>query len=152
MRKVVVSDTSCFIALTNIGELDLLYKLYHEVYSTPEIEGEFIDSLPEWVKILPVKDRQKQQLLEFQIDKGEASAIALALEIGADLVILDDFKARIAAERMGLQITGTLGAIIKAKKNGIIESIRPALEKLIKTDFRLSDALIEEALKEAGEY
>ena len=65
---------------------------------------------------------------------------------------MDDFKARIAAERMGLQITGTLGAIIKAKKNGIIESIRPALEKLIQIDFRLSDALIEEALKEAGEY
>lgn len=79
-------------------------------------------------KILPVKDRQKQQLLEFQIDKGEASAIALALEIGADLVILDDYKARIVAEKMGLQITGTLGAIIKAKKNGIIESIRPALK------------------------
>lgn len=90
----------------------------------------------------------KQQLLEFQIDRGEASAIALELEIGADLIILDDYKARLAAEKLGLQITGTLGAIIKAKKSGFISSIRPCLEKLQKIDFRLSTVLVEEALRE----
>ncbi|MEQ9377510.1 MAG: DUF3368 domain-containing protein [Imperialibacter sp.] len=83
---------------------------------------------------------------------GEASAITLALEIGADLIILDDQKARYTAEKLGLQITGTLGILIKAKKKGIVSSIKPFLEKLQQTNFRLSEHLIEEALKEANEF
>lgn len=120
MPKVVVSDTSCFITLANIGELELLQKLYQTVCTTQVVAEEFGEELPSWVEIISPADRQKQQMLEFQIDKGEASAIALALEISAELIILDDYKARLTAEKLGLDITGTLGIIIRAKKNGII--------------------------------
>lgn len=64
-----------------------------------------------------------------QIDKGESSAIALALEIPNSTLILDDYKARRIALHLGLTITGTVGVTIKAKLNGIIASIKPFAEK-----------------------
>jgi len=79
--------------------------------------------------------------LEIQIDKGESSAIALALETPDSTVILDDYKARKIAERLGIPFTGTIGVIIKAKLRGIIPSIKPLLEKIKQTDFRLSSEI-----------
>lgn len=67
------------------------------------------------VEVVEVKDKPKQLLLELQIDKGESSAIALALEIPESTLILDDFKARKIADKLGLTYTGTLGVILKAK-------------------------------------
>jgi predicted nucleic acid-binding protein len=86
-----------------------------------------------------------------QIDKGESSAIALALETANSTVILDDYKARKIAERLGISYTGTIGVIVKAKLKGIIPSIKPLLQKIKQTDFRLSTDLELQALKEANE-
>jgi predicted nucleic acid-binding protein len=76
-----------------------------------------------------------------QIDKGESSAIALALETPNCTIILDDYKARKTADQLGLHITGTIGVIVKAKLNGVITSIKPILSKIRTTDFRLSSEL-----------
>jgi len=151
MPKAIISDTSCFIILTNIGELELLQKVYGQIVTTPEIVAEFGESLPEWVEIAEVKDKYRQRILELQIDKGESSAIALALETPDSVVILDDYKARKIAERLGITFTGTIGVIIKAKLNGIIPSVKPIIEKIKQTDSRLSDELELLALKEADE-
>jgi predicted nucleic acid-binding protein len=151
MPKTIISDTSCFIILSNIGELNLLQKLYGNVTTTNDIVKEFGEKLPEWVEIKDAKDKQKQQLLELQIDKGESSAIALALELKDCTIILDDNKARRIANILGLKVTGTIGIIIKAKLNGIIPSIIPYLEKIKKTNFRLSPEIELQALIEAKE-
>ena len=151
MPKTIISDTSCFIVLQNIGELDLLRRVYGEVLTTDIVAEEFGEDLPEWVKLESPKDKIKQTLLELQVDKGEASAIALALETQNATVILDDRKARKVAERLALEVTGTLGVIIKAKNKNIISSIKPLLEKLSETNFRLSKAIEEEALRQANE-
>lgn len=151
MPKIVVSDTSCFIALSKIKELQILQKLYGRIITTPTVVDEFGEHLPEWIQVQPPKDLQKQQLLELQVDRGEASAVILALELEADLIILDDYKARLSAEKLGMNITGTLGVIIRAKKAGILHSIQPLIDKLRKTDFRVSEELLIEALKIAGE-
>lgn len=151
MPKIIISDTSCFIILTNIGELDLLQKLYGQVLTTIDIATEYGDSLPEWIKIAKVTDPYSQQLLEMQIDKGESSAIALALETPGSTIILDDYKARKIAEQLKLQYTGTIGVIIKAKLKGIIPSIKPLLNKIKQTDFRISIELELQALKAANE-
>ncbi len=151
MHKIIVSDTSCFIILTNIGELELLHKLYGQIITTIDIATEYGETLPEWVQIKSVKDKFKQQILELQIDKGESSAIALALEIPGSTIILDDLKARRIANQLGLSFTGTIGVIIKAKLNGIIPSIKPILKKIKQTDFRISDEIEFLALKEAKE-
>ncbi len=151
MPETIISDTSCFIILTNIGELDLLYKIYGQIITTIEVANEYKQPLPKWVQIKAATDKYRQQILETQIDKGEASAIALALEIPESVIILDDYKSRKIAERLQLKITGTIGVIIKAKLRGIIPSIKPYFEKIRKTDFRLTDEVERTALKEAGE-
>lgn len=151
MPKVIISDTSCLIILTKIGEIDLLRQLYKTVTITQEISLEYGENLPEWFEVQQVKDHYRQQLLEMQIDKGEASAIALALETNDNIVILDDWKARKVAERLGISVTGTLGVIIKAKNTGIIPSIKPYLDKIRVTNFRISEELEQIALKEANE-
>lgn len=68
--------------MSKIGELDLLKKVYGNIITTVDIANEFGEELPDWVEIQEVKDSHKQQILELQIDKGESSAIALALEMG----------------------------------------------------------------------
>ena len=70
MPKIIIADTSCLIILTNIGEIDLLHKVYGEITTTIDIAIEFGETLPEWVEIISVKDKYRQQLLEIQIDKG----------------------------------------------------------------------------------
>lgn len=151
MPEIIISDTSCFIILANINELDLLQKVYGEVATTKEVAAGYGQALPEWVEIKSAIDKYHQMILEMQIDKGEASAIALALEVTESTLILDDYKARKVARQLGLAVTGTIGVIIKAKLLGIIPSIKPLLNKIRKTDFYLSDDLEEMALKEAGE-
>jgi len=151
MPNTIISDTSCFIILSKIGELTLLKSLFGQIITTPEIAREFGEDLPDWVIIHQVKDQYRQQLLEMQIDKGESSAIALALELPNSTIILDDYKARKIAERLGIKITGTIGIIIKAKQIGIIPSIKPILNKIKTTDFRLTPEIELFALKEAGE-
>ena len=151
MHKTIVSDTSCLIILTNIGEFDLLCNTYGQIITTKEVAQEYGEVLPDWVVIKEALDKDFQHTLEKKIDKGEASAIALAIETDDCTIILDDYKARQVAEQLGLDITGTIGVIIKAKLNGVIPSIIPYLEKISHTDFRITDDLKEQAMKEAGE-
>ena len=87
MPKTIISDTSCFIVLTNIGELDLLYKIYNHIITTPEVAMEYGQSLPGWIEINAVTNKDLQSALELQVDKGEASVIALAMEIPYSTII-----------------------------------------------------------------
>ena len=149
--KLIISDTSCFITLSNIGELELLRLLYKQIVTTPEIAEEFGESLPDWVEIVSVSDKTKQELLEIQVDKGEASAIALALENENSFLILDDNKARKLAHSLKLDVTGTVGVIVTAKQKGVISSIKPILQKIKETNFRISADLELQALLQASE-
>jgi len=151
MSKVVISDTSCFIILSKINEMELLHKVYENILTTPEIVAEYGETLPEWIEIVPVQDRYKQQLFEIQLGKGESSAMALSLEIPDSILIIDDYKARKTAEILNLKFIGTIGLIVKAKLNGVIPSVKPLLQKIKLTNFRLSTDLEQHILKEAGE-
>ena len=147
--KIVIADTSCFILLDNIGELELLKALFGQVTTTSTIAQEFGADLPEWVEIRTVSNMQFQFTLD--VDAGEASAIALALESGPSLVILDDDKARKLAKKLNLNITGSLGLLLRAKKEGIIPSIKPIIEKIQQTNFRYSQKVLAEILSLAKE-
>ncbi len=98
MRKTIISDTSCLNVLSNIGELELLKKVYDQIITTSDIENEFGEELPDWIVVENVKDLSTQKVLELQIDKGESSAISLALELPDSTLILDDYKARKIAQ------------------------------------------------------
>lgn len=151
MHKTIISDTSCFIILTNIGELDLLQKVYGQIVTTIEVAAEYGERLPDWVVIESVNDKHSQKILETQVDKGEASALALAIETSDSTIIVNDYRARKVAEKLGINYTGTIGVIIKAKLKGIILSIKPLLAKIRQTEFRITDEIERQALKEADE-
>jgi predicted nucleic acid-binding protein len=139
------------IALSKIEGIELLKELYQEVYITEEIAFEFGETLPEWIRIESVKNKKYQQLLDLYLDLGEASAIALALEKVEVLLILDDLKGRKEAEKLGFRITGTLGILFKAKKEGLITELKPYIEKLKAVGFRLSSKIEEEILRKSNE-
>lgn len=147
MPKTVISDTSTLILFHKIGEFDLLHKVYGELITTPEIAKEFGEDLPDWIKIQSASDKKYQDFLFTQVDYGEASAIALASEFDDVLLLLDDLKARKLAARLKFKITGTLGVIHKAKQMAIIDKVKPLIDKLMLTDFRIADNIVEEILK-----
>jgi predicted nucleic acid-binding protein len=149
--QAIISDTSCFILLDKIGELPLLQKLFGCVMTTQIIAEEFGKNLPGWVQLQNPADRNYQLLLQAALDKGEASAIALALEQKDCLLIIDEQKGRKLAKQLGLTITGTLGVLAQAKQNGLIPMLLPLVDKIKQTDFRLSEELIKETLKQVGE-
>ena len=126
-------------------------KVYGEVMTTPEVAAVYGEALPEWVIITAVADKYRKAMLEVQIGKGASSAIALALETENSIVILGDLKARKMAEHLKIPYTGTIGVIIKAKRNGLIPLVKPFLKKLQQTDFRISSEIETEALRLAKE-
>ncbi|MDR3285992.1 MAG: DUF3368 domain-containing protein [Prevotellaceae bacterium] len=150
-ETVVITDTSCLIVLTKLNVIDVLQKMYSNIIVTTDIAKEFGEPLPDWVKIMAVSNNKYQQILELTLDKGESSAIALAIELGDVLLIVDDLKARKESLRLGLKITGTLGVLIKAKKSGYFSSIKYLLDKLTTIGFHVSETLKNEILVECGE-
>jgi hypothetical protein len=105
----------------------------------------------EWLKVIRVKDRKLVKLLQASLDEGESETIALSLEIGADLVLLDDYDAREKARLFGLKITGTIGVLLKAKKENGIKLLKQELRRLRETGFWIGDELEAKLLKEVGE-
>ncbi|MBL7766771.1 MAG: DUF3368 domain-containing protein [Chitinophagaceae bacterium] len=147
MPKIVISDTSTLILFRKIDEFIILQKVYGELLTTPEIANEFGEDLPNWIKVQSASNKKYQDFLNTQLDSGEASAIALATEFEDVLLLLDDLKARKLATQLNFKMTGALGVIVKAKQLSIIDRVKPVIEKLLKTDFRIADHMIKEILK-----
>jgi len=103
------------------------------------------------VNINKSNQRRLQTELSRLVDPGEASAIALAHEIAYDYLVTDDLQARKLSIKLGLHIVGTLGLLLKAKQTGIITLLKPVLEQMKQTDFRVTQTLIEAILSSAGE-
>lgn len=150
-KPKMVSNSSCLIALDNIGMINLLKELYGNIYITREVAQEVGIEFKNWVKIESIKNRNYLKMLNESVDLGEASTIALSFEIDQSVMILDDAKARKLAERLNLEFTGLLGVILKAKTTGIIDSVQTILQKLKSAGFRISDKIEQEILKLADE-
>ncbi len=151
MHRTIISDTSCLILLDKIGELSILNKLFGNITTTSEVAEEFGQPLPPWFEIKEPSDKNYQAIIEASVDKGEASAIALAIELDDCLLIIDDLKGRKFAHQLGLTIIGTIGVILDAKLAGIIPSVKPILSKIKSTNFRITEQLELLILKRAGE-
>ncbi|MBC8042750.1 MAG: DUF3368 domain-containing protein [Rhizobacter sp.] len=151
MREAVIVDASCLIVLDKIGELELVNCCYEKVFTTPEVALEFGGTLPVWIEIKPLTNHTLKHALGSFVGEGEASAIGLAVEMEKAILILDDLKARKTALAMKLHLTGTLGVVVKAKREKCIESVKPILQKLKHTDFRLSEILVAKIIEQAGE-
>ena len=147
----MISNSSCIIVLENIDMLWILKELYGEIFATEEVQAEYGKQVEKWIKIRKVKDRNYVDILGNFVDLGEASTIALAIEMRKNTMILDDYRARRIAKNLELNFTGTLGVIMKAKKKTIIPSVSEVVEKLKLNKFRMSDRLIDRILRLSGE-
>ncbi|MFK7905234.1 MAG: DUF3368 domain-containing protein [Chitinophagales bacterium] len=149
----ILSNTSPLIALYNIGQLDILKELYGTVIITEDVKDEFHGAIPDWIIVKPVEDKAYQLNLESVVDRGEASIIALAVEMSTieHVLILDDLKGRKLARKLGLKITGTLGVVLKAKVKGIIPLVKPILEDLKNDGLWIATKIENEILLIAGE-
>ncbi|MGY3213510.1 DUF3368 domain-containing protein [Mucilaginibacter sp. HD30] len=147
----VITDTSCFILLDKINAFSVLNSLYKHVVTTPQIASEFAKPLPEWIEIKSVRDVNLLLLYAEKVDIGEASAIALALELPSAQLILDDLKGRNLAAELKLNYTGTLGVLVLAKQRGVITQLKPYFDKIKSTDFRVADGMLQKILEASGE-
>jgi predicted nucleic acid-binding protein len=159
----IVSNASPLINLARIGKLGLLQKLYGEliipaaVWQEIVVEGAGQPGADEvktadWINQQDVTNKQLTQALKQELDAGEAEAIALALEIGADLLLMDEDLGREVARHLGLRYTGLIGVLIEAKRKGFVVSIKPCLDQLRDiAGFRLSEELYARVLQDQGE-
>lgn len=159
-RTVVVNATPV-IGLALINRLDLLRHLYGEALIPPAVRAEVLAGGPaspgyvelqraEWIRVTDLQDPRRADLLS-DLDRGEAEVIALAQELSATLVIIDERLARRHARRLGLKLTGTLGVLLRAKERGLVPAVKPLIDQLQRGGFRLADFVIAEALQLAGE-
>jgi predicted nucleic acid-binding protein len=105
-----------------------------------------------WVETLEVSNATVVASLRLEGDQGEAEAIALAIELQADLLLLDEQRGRAIASRLGIRFVGLLGILIEAKHRGFVATVRSVLDDLIgKAGFCITPELYTRVLETAGE-
>ncbi len=159
---IVVSDASPIINLAIIGRLDFLRSLYGNVIIPQAVQDEVSAALPgkiksefeklKWIETKQTTNRTSVLALELELDQGEAEAITLALEINADLLLIDERKGRLVANRFGLRFIGLLGVLIEAKQKGLVSTVKSQMDDLIsKAGFWISPKLYNQVLEQVGE-
>ena len=137
MRKVVVNTTP-IIALADIGQLDLLQKIYGEIVIPEAVNLEVLSEparstldTATWIKVVKPKAVSQKSMFSARLHTGEIEVLTLAQECGADLLIIDDNAAKKTAKYLGFTVTGTMGVLLKAKHEGYIDWVKPLMERLI---------------------
>lgn len=158
---IVVSDTSPILSLALIGRLELLRDLYGAIVIPEAVRSEIIATdqsgarevgQAAWIVTRPIDPDVVLKLLLREVDRGEAEAIGLALQSNADLLLIDERKARHLAAYLGLGVVGLLDVLQEAKQRQFITSVKPVLDDLIaRARFRLSHKLYQRTLFTAGE-
>ena len=165
MALIVVSNTSPLSSLATIEQLSLLREIYKKVIIPQAVAEELSNVgdadqkikdtlLLDWIEVRQANDLAMSAMLQKDrlLDRGEAEAIALALELDADALLIDERLGRREATRLGLSIVGVLGILLVAKRRNLIPEIRSTVDSLIsKAGFRVSEQLYQEVLNAAGE-
>jgi predicted nucleic acid-binding protein len=161
----VVSDTSPILNLAILRRLDLLKEQFEDILIPTAVLDELRIgvNLPgadviksalceEWIRLQEVENRHLVLTLSRDLDVGEAEAIALALQVGAEQILIDERDGRLAAKALGLKTIGVLGVLLRAKRQGRLASLELAMEELRKeAGFYIAPDLFASLLKEAGE-
>jgi predicted nucleic acid-binding protein len=159
---IVILDSSILIGLGGIGRLALLHDLFGEVIIPKAVSDEIhahtqsselarqVDAAS-WIRIVAVQNQLAVRVLLHPLDLGESEVIVLTQELGADLAGVDERQAREKLESLGVPVVGTLGILLRAKREGLIDLIRPEIDHLRKNSVFLSQRLVEIILDMAGE-
>lgn len=160
---IVVSDTSCLCYLARLGVEEVLWKLFHEVMIPPAVADELLAGVASHPELKKLLDQERLQVVQLrsqvrsrefalEIDVGEAEAIALAEEIHANYLLVDDAAGRALATELGIPVIGLLGVLLAGKKQKCFQAIGPMIERLVgEMGFRASDNLVARILQIAGE-
>lgn len=161
MRRVIVNSTP-LIVLCNVGKLDLLRKLYKEIYIPQAVFDEvtekqdsacqLLEESLDWIHVEKIRCQTDKKMYKAKLHDGEVEVMILAQEEKrADLVIIDDNAAKKTAKFLGLPVTGTIGVLLKAKYEKYITDITPIIENMQKNGFYISEPLKKIILEQAGE-
>ncbi|MBI5749953.1 MAG: DUF3368 domain-containing protein [Nitrospinae bacterium] len=162
LTKIAVVNTSPIIYLSSINQLNLLKKLFQNIFIPDAVRHEVILGGKEgfgvgeiksekWIKIKTIKNKSAKRYLLTDIDVGEAEVIVLAEELKADTVIMDDRLGRKIAKLRGFNVVGTLRILVAAKERGLITEVKPLIQKLKEVSFWLSDDVYKAILKQSME-
>jgi uncharacterized protein len=163
--RIVISDTSPVRALANLGLLTLLQRLYDEVIVPRAVAVELsqprdgqsvisLDDLAEFsfLKVQEVSESSDVERFLVDLERGESEALALAIELRADLILIDELAGRAVARREGLEVTGVLGVLLEAKRCGLLQTTSPMLDELQNQyRFFIGEELRQQVLRSAGE-
>lgn len=149
-----ISNAGPLIVFYNSSFLDILKELYGNIVVPQAIydeitrkeEGRQLFQENNWITVQEVKIKQTIAVLKSFVDIGEAEAIALSVELKKPLLI-DDKKGREIAKSMNISVQGSLGALAKAKKEGVIKSVTDAIAKILAAGYYLDRQLINEVLR-----
>lgn len=156
MNKVV-SNSTPLILLDKINHLHLLKEIYQKIYVPQAVFNEvsnakYINTIFKDNDFIEVRDIQSQPFLyPTALHSGEIEVFTLAKELNASLCILDDLLARNYAVHLGLKITGSAGILLLAKELHLITNVKPLLDNLIDSGFRISQNVYESILVKANE-
>jgi hypothetical protein len=152
-QPITVANSSPFIALERIGRLDLLPALFGKLLVPPAVRSEVFAArpLPVWVEERPLVQTLAPRIAAVRLGPGEREAIAIALEVQAAELLLDDLAARRLAISLRIPLLGALGLLLRARKRGLVREIRPLLDALNAQDFHISARLYRAFLTAAGE-
>ena len=147
MPETVIINTSCLIALNQLGQVDLLCKLYNKVIVPVEVIDEFPELHLPCFSVVEVNEKDKSIFVEeLNLGKDEMAVMSLALKTG-NVCIIDDLKARKIAFKIGLKLTGTIGILLRAEKRGLIKSAFDEIRILKSKGFYVSEALLNKLKK-----
>ncbi len=147
-NMIVVSNSTPLIHLSAMGKLDLLPHLFGEIVIAEEVYEEVVlkgadrpaaseVQSAKWIQRRAIKNKLAGTILQNSLGAGESATIVLAIELDADLTILDDRSARIQAQARSIKITGTIGILLMAAERDIVH-FQQALDDLLTTGFHLS--------------
>lgn len=160
---IVVSNTSPLTSLAAIGQFELLRELFGQIHIAQGVwyelnqgglrhPGSHEVENASWIDRHEVENRTLVTILRRDLDRGESETLALAIELKADLVLLDEQEGRHAASRLALTSLGVLGILLQAKRLQKVKEIRPHLDALRQqAGFYLGDRLYRDVLEQAGE-
>lgn len=156
----VVCNTGPIIALSRIGRLDLLRQIIPSIRVPSIVVGELKDGFGKadlnvsgWLETIVIQDSSSlpDAFLSAELDAGEAAVITLAKELNIG-VLMDERKGRrVAAEAYGLMVIGTGRILLEAKNRRLIGQIRPLVEQMRAGGYYLSERLMRNLCREAGE-
>ncbi len=160
---LIVSDTSPIINLATIGHLWLLPKIYEQIIIPQSVYDEIVIvgtgepgadevRLASWIEVRLCRPSVLWNQLQLELDAGEAEALALAVELQADRVLIDERRGRQKAIELSLKPLGVLGILLRAKQDNHIVQVKPLLDRLIdEADFFVHPRLYQDVLKLANE-